>query len=52
MGIDFNGAVSLNEMLGAARRRFALLDRASTASLTLADLPQTWAQQHPPKRRR
>lgn len=46
MDVDFNGSVSRVEAQAAARRRFALLDPDAKGALTLADLPQTWVQQH------
>lgn len=52
MDVDFNGVVTRNEMLSAARRRFALLDPQGKGALTLSDLPQTWAQAHPRDSRR
>lgn len=52
MDIDFSGSVSRAEMRAAAHRRFALLDRQSRGYLTLTELPQSWAQQHPRGRRR
>lgn len=47
MDIDFSGSVSREEMRAAAHRRFALLNRDGQAFLTLANLPETYAQQHP-----
>ena len=52
MDIDFNGAVSRNEMIGAARRRFRLLDPDGKGSLALGDLPKSWAQLHPRRGKR
>ena len=52
MDIDFNGAVNRNEMLGAARRRFRLLDPDGKGSLALSDLPKSWAQLHPRRGKR
>ena len=52
MDIDFNGAVSRNEMIGAARRRFRLLDPDGKGSLALSDLPKSWAQLHPRRGKR
>ncbi|MCA1654378.1 MAG: hypothetical protein ABR588_04385 [Sphingomicrobium sp.] len=51
MDTDFNGLVSRTEMLSAAHRRFALLDPQGKGALTIAELPSTWAQSHPRRRR-
>lgn len=50
MDVDFSGSVSREEMRAAANRRFALLDREGRGYLAIPDLPQTWSQQHPPRR--
>ena len=52
MDIDFNGSVNRNELIGAARRRFRLLDPDAKGSLALSDLPKSWAQLHPRRGKR
>ena len=52
MDSDFNGIVSVVEMIGAAQRRFRLLDPKSRNYLLLAELPQTYAQRIAKGRRR
>lgn len=44
MDTSFNGRVSKDEVADAAGQRFELLDSAQHGYLTLADLPQTFAQ--------
>ena len=46
MDTDLNGTVSRTEMLSAAQRRFRILDTEERNYLRLADLPETYAQDH------
>lgn len=52
MDSDLNGIVTSNEMRSAAQRRFKLLDTEERNYLTLADLPETYAQRHGKTRKR
>lgn len=51
MDTDLNRIVTRDEMRAAAQRRFGLLDTDQRGYLTLADLPETYVQQHSKRRR-
>lgn len=46
MDVDISGRITRREVADAASYRFSLLDPQGKGSLTLADLPQTFAQGH------
>ncbi len=52
MDTDLNGIVTRREMLGAAQRRFRVLDTDNRNYLLLAELPETYVQSRPPKKRK
>ena len=52
MDTDLNGIVTRREMLAAAQRRFRVLDTDNRNYLLLAELPETYVQSRPPKKRK
>ena len=52
MDTDLNGIVTKREMVSAAQRRFRVLDSDNRNYLLLAELPETYAQSHAPKKRK
>ncbi|MEO7248069.1 MAG: EF-hand domain-containing protein, partial [Novosphingobium sp.] len=46
MDVDISGRITRREVADAASYRFGLLDPQGKGVLTLADLPQTFAQGH------
>ena len=52
MDTDLNGIVTKREMVAAAQRRFRVLDTENRNYLLLAELPETYAQSHAPKKRK